>query len=257
MHDPNSQTTCGQETYVLQALADVRKLIYYKLGSSHQHAGEDLAQRVFCKLWTWRSKRDVVLAGSEWHNLAKRVVTTEIAEYFSEKYTKDIVFSQGETDLRESVYSKPSSSEYIEGNTNAETHSLLAAIWKKCGILSLRQRYAFVLQTGDFLIEFIAAGICRRSCLAEYFELTEDEITELLGFFPLSDDQIIQLIAAKTGTEITTQQLWEARAKAKAKLAAALDSTVRHAPQKDDRRMSNSKSTRSTRRTKTARSRAD
>ena len=51
MHNGNlSVSQSIQESYVLQALAYVRKLVFYKLSSAHRDSAEDLMQRVFCKI---------------------------------------------------------------------------------------------------------------------------------------------------------------------------------------------------------------
>lgn len=219
MNHETASVISEQENYVLRALADVRKLVFYKLGSKHRDSAEDLLQRVFCKIWAWKIRHDKTLEYDDWQRVTKTVVYREISEFFGEKYTKDIVFSQMDTNLREALFETQSFENALAGNTRAEVDSLLYIFWKRAQILTLRQRYAFVLGSEDFLVEFINTGYCGFKELAAYFEVTEEIFANILDFIPLSERQIGELLSAKLKESVTSQQIWEARAKAKARLA--------------------------------------
>lgn len=219
MNNETTPASHAQERYMLESLAGVRKLVLFKLGSSHRDAAEDLMHRIFYKLWSWKTRRGKVLERGEWQRLTRTAARSEINEYFSEKYRKDILFSQMDEQSRETVFGIKSTNIVVEDL--ADVRSALIRIWEAAQILTLRQRYAFVLQSDDFLLEFTAAGFCSRWELAAYFELGEDEMTDLLRLLPLSDGQIGELLEAKLNESILPQHIWEARSKAKSKLAKA------------------------------------
>lgn len=219
MNNEITPVSSVQERYVLQALGDVRKLVFYKLGSAHRDAAEDLMQRVFCKIWAWKIRHDKVLEYEDWRKVTKTVVYREISEYFSEKYTKDVILSQTDAALSEIIFSTECAECRLAGNTQAEADSLLLSLWKRAQILTLRQRYTFVLYNETFLIEFINSRVCGFRELAAYFEVTEEILSDILVFFPLSDGKIGELLRAKLNEDISLRQIWEARAKAKARLA--------------------------------------
>ncbi len=71
-------------------------------------------------------------------------------------------------------------------------------------------------------MEFIDAGFCSFKELAAYFEVSEEILSDIMDFLPLSDGHIGELLAAKLNESVTPQQIWEARAKAKARLSRFL-----------------------------------
>ena len=218
MNNGNPSVSSVQENYVLKALSDVRKLVFYKLSSVHKDSAEDLMQRVFCKIWSWRVRHNKTLEYEEWRKITKTIADREISEFFSEKYTKDVLFSQADADLWEALFINVSFKTSLEGNTRAEIDSLLLSIWKAAQNLTLRQRYAFVLQSDCFLIEFINTGYCTFEELAAYFKVPEEIFLDIMNFLPLSDEQIGELLTAKLNESVTSEQIWQARAKAKARL---------------------------------------
>jgi hypothetical protein len=207
-----------QENYVLQALADVRKLIFYKLTSIHRDSAEDLMQRVFCKIWSWKTRYNKTLEFDDWKKLTKTVVYREISEFFGEKYTHDVLFSQLDIDHWEEFFKLQSFKNSIEGNTRTETDSLILSFWNAAQILSLRQRYAFVLCNENFLIEFINSGYCKFEELASYFDLRPEIFSGIMELIPLSESEIGELLSEKLNVSVTADQIWQARSKAKARL---------------------------------------
>jgi DNA-directed RNA polymerase specialized sigma24 family protein len=219
MHNKNlSVPQSVQESYVLQALADVRKLVFYKLTSAHKDSAEDLLQRIFCKIWLWKTRHNKVLDYEDWRKVTKTIADREIGAYFADKYTKVVLFSQMEADFWDGFSMAVSFKNNLEGNTRAEIDSLLLSIWRASQILTLRQKYSFILHSENFLIEFINTGFCSLEELAVYFEVSNEIFSDIMNFIPLSDRQIGELLEAKLNESVTSQQIWEARAKAKARL---------------------------------------
>ena len=115
----------------------------------------------------------------------------------------------------------------MEGNTRVEVDSLLFSIWKALQTFSLRQRYAFVLGSNDFLAEFINTGYCNFEELAAYFDVSEEILSDIINFIPLSDEQIGELLSAKLNESVSSQRIWEARAKAKVRLFRCIKQPTR------------------------------
>lgn len=116
--------------------------------------------------------------------------------------------------------------ESLAGNSQPEVCSLLKLVWQAAQTLTLRQKSAYFLPFSDFMVEFIVCKCCSIEELASYFEVSEDELSVIIGELPLSEEQIGKLLEAKIGGKITPKQIWEARSKAKAKLAVALRDAV-------------------------------
>lgn len=220
--DSSANSSSVQENFILQALANVHKLILYKLGASHQDSIEDLSQRIFYKIWLWRHRNKKELELQEWQKVINVTVNTEVSEYFSERPRREILFSQAGFNLQEEMLSTESSPQTPEGNSETELRSLLLSIWKTAHILSLRQRYAFLLHNPDFLVEFVMYECCTGTELAAFFEMTAGEISDVLKFLPLSDEKIAIILETKIKEKVSPNQLWEARAKAKKKLSKIL-----------------------------------
>lgn len=221
MENKETPISSVQEKFILQALGNVQKLIRYKLGSIYADSMDDLSQRVFCKLWAWKQKNPQNLDYDEWQKLIKVVVYQEVADFFTEKYRKDIHLSEIDPKFEDTLFSINSlnSLNYnLEGNTAAETKSLLSLIWKGIQELSLRQRYAFILYHSDFLTEMVISQCCTTKEIAEFLEMTKEEAGILLNCLPISDDRIAAILEAKFNEKVLPNQLWEARSKAKAKL---------------------------------------
>ncbi len=217
----------AQENHILQTFGYVHRIVSRQLGPKYRDSVEDLKQRVFLKLWHWktvRSEKD--LSGEEWQKIANVAVHNEVAKFFGEKYNRTILFSQMDDKGQEEIFSIPSADRLIEGNSAAEKRSLILLIWKAVQILTLRQKYAFILQNEDFVIEFITAECCSMGELAAYFELAEVEFSDIVELMPLNDEKISELLETKIKEKISPNKIWEARSKAKAKLAKKLADPV-------------------------------
>lgn len=213
-----SSNSAYQEKFMLQALSNFKGFIIYKLGSVYRDAVEDITQKVFCKLWSWKNRNNKELDYEEWQKVINVTVHRELAEFFSQKYRQDLLFSQALTNAEESFLTNNSFQSfnyYLEGNTEAETRSLLLLIWKGLQTLSLRQRSAFLLHNSDLLTELIIHKCCRTSEIAEILEMSEAEMSLLLNFLPIEDEKIILVLETKLKQTVTPHQLWEARSKAK------------------------------------------
>lgn len=204
----------------------VHKVISRKLGSRHRDSIEDLKQKVFLKLWRWKKDRETDdLTEEDWLKLANVAARNELTDFFREKYTRDVPFSQLSDAMQQEV-SDTESAEILPGNSKPEICSLLKLVWKAAQSLTLRQKYAYFLPFPDFIVEFIVCKCCSIEELAFYFETNADDFSEIIDRLPLSDENIGKLLEEKTGGKITSKQIWEARSKAKARLAAQLKDSV-------------------------------
>ena len=145
-------------------------------------------------------------------------VHREIAEFFSEKYRRDVLFSQVNNQTQAVLLSIESPNCRLEGNSETEYNSLLSVIWKGLQKLNLRQRYALALYESNLLIEFIYGKCCSTQEIADYFQLSKQETSDMLKILPLSDEKIGIMLETKIKKKISPTQLWEARSKAKSKL---------------------------------------
>jgi hypothetical protein len=214
-----------QQKHLLETFSYVHKVISRKLGRKYQNALEDIKQRVFLKLWHWKRERsERNLSAEEWHKLAHVVANHEVIDFFRKKDNRHIPFSQMGEEIQKEVLSIESPDTLI-GNSLAEIHSMLALVWIAAQNLTVRQKYAYFLQFRDFIIEFMTAGCCSIEELAEYFEVSRAELAEIINNLPLSDEQMARRLEIKFSAgdgQIQPKQIWEARSKAKAKLARSL-----------------------------------
>jgi hypothetical protein len=153
--------------------------------------------------------------------MANVVAHNEITDFFRKKDNQNVLFSQMNESVSQAV-SAVESPGAIAGNSAPEIRSLLKPVWKAAQSLSLRQKYAYFLPFPDFIVEFIAYRCCSIEELAAYFESSEQELSEIIDALPISEDGIGALLTAKLNQQISMKQLWEARSKAKAKLAERL-----------------------------------
>lgn len=230
--DSDESISPEQEKYLLQTLPDIQKIISRKLGKAHRAFVEDIKQRVFLKLWRWKlnqlkQRENKNLSDEEWQKIAHVTTQNEVTEFFREKYTRrDVVFSQMDESTKQTVFSAQSN-QTLEGNSQAEICSQMKLVWKSAQSLSLRQKYAYFLQFRAFIIEFITCKCCRIEELAEFFEIDKTELSQVIDNLPFSDDEIGRRLEIKLGGEtLQPKQIWEARAKAKIKLARNLSEYV-------------------------------
>lgn len=200
----------------------VHKIISRKLGARHRDSVEDLKQKVLIKLWRWHNQHEgAMLSAEEWSKLAQVTARNEVIDFFREKYRRDVPFSQL-NEIAEQEIELIESTDELPGNSGPEVRSLLKLIWRAAQNLTLRQKYAYFLPFSDFIVEFIVGECCSIKELAAYFEISESELAVIIDRLPLSEAEIGKLIAEKIGRATTPKQIWEARAKAKARLAAQL-----------------------------------
>lgn len=224
MKKDDSAVSPAQEQYILQTFSYIHKIIFRKLGAFHRDSLEDLKQRVFLKLWRWKIRQsERNLSDEEWQKMAHVVARNEVTDFFRKKDNRHILFSQMDESVKEEVFSV-ASPETVAGNSETEIKSLLHLIWKLAQELSLRQKYAYFLQYPSFIVEFVAAGCCSIKELAIYLEVSRQELSEIIDSLPFSDEEIGELLERKLGgrQKISRKKIWEARAKAKAKLAGRL-----------------------------------
>lgn len=204
----------------------VHKVISRKLGSRHRDSIEDLKQKVFLKLWRWKKDQGVNdLSEEEWQKLANVAAHNEVTDFFREKYIRDVPFSQMSDQMQQEVI-EIESFEVLAGNSKPEICSLLTLVWKAAQNLTLRQKYAYFLPFSDFIVEFILCECCSIGELAFYFEVRESKLSEIIDRLPFSEANIGKLLEEKTGGKIAPKQIWEARSKAKARLAADLRDSI-------------------------------
>lgn len=213
----------SQEKHILDTFYYIHKIISRKLGRRYQSAVEDLKQRVFLKLWRWKKgKSDRNLSAEEWQKLAHVAAVNEVIDFFRKKDNRLIPFSQMNAEIEREVFSVESSDALI-GNSSAEVNSMLVLVWVAAQSLTLRQKYAYFFRFHDFAVEFITSGCCSIEELAEFFEITQKELLKIIESLPFSDEQLALLLGEKLGGEnVAPKQIWEARSKAKARLAKNL-----------------------------------
>lgn len=220
--DEDEPVSPAQEKRILATFSYIHKIISRKLGSAHRDSIEDIKQRVFLKLWQWKiGQSEKNLSDEEWQKMAHVVANNEVADFFRKKDNRHILFSQMDEGTEEKVLSVEST-DMIAGNSLPEIRSLLALVWIVAQTLTLRQKYTYFLQYPDFIVEFIVVGCCSIKELAAYFNATEEKLSEIIDSLPLRDEKIGRLLEEILGEKIAPKQIWEARAKAKAKLASRL-----------------------------------
>jgi hypothetical protein len=202
-----SELTAEQDA----ALDEVRRAI--KIGGIREHK-------------TPLSAAPEVLSQNEWLRLANTAAHNEISSFFRGKYRREAILTQ--SSLENAAHKAVTQGQTLtltsnpEGNSRAEITSLLRQVWKIIQELSPRQKYSFLLQKEELIINLLSHGCCRRQEIAKSLCLDKAEFDILLISLPLTDENIRNLLKKKTGTRLTLRQIWTARAKAKARLAAGL-----------------------------------
>lgn len=213
-----------QEKYFLETISLIKKITSGKLSYFYREAIEDVVQKVSLNLWKWKQQKDVVQEGvnltqEEWFRLANTAVNNEIKSFYQSRMHREIPIQEVEDhDFR---YLKNNFSN-ISGNTNIEINSLLTLIWNEIRLLSLRQKYSFILQKEELIVDLIRYGCCVRKDIAHSLNFDCSEFDIILSKLPLSDKDIKEIIEIKLKTQITIKQIWRARNKAKQKLYVGL-----------------------------------
>ena len=236
-----------RESNLLSAIALVRRIAAFKLHGVYRDAAEDIVQKVSLNLWRWnvRKKERAVEEAAidfpsvtneaeetdaenqgQWLRLANIAARNEITSFFRSKYRREKALAESsledaahETHAQRRASNRPSNP---EGNSPTEIASLLRQVWKIAQEFSFRQKYSFLLQKEELIINLLSHGCCRRQEMADSFGLDKAEFDTIVINLPLSDEAICDLIEKKTGERLTLRQIWMARGKAKAKLAGGL-----------------------------------
>lgn len=210
------------ERQIAETLPYIHKIVSRKLGKRYRNSVEDVKQRVFLKLWRWRrGNPEKNLSKEEWQKLAHVVSINAVIDFFKKKDNRLIPFSQMNQEIEREVFSIESPDALI-GNSLAEIDSMMALVWVAAQDLTLRQKYAYFFQFHDFAVDFISSGCCSIEELAEFFGVEKEELLKIIAILPMSNEKLEQVLAEKLQQRVTPKQIWEARAKAKAKLAKAL-----------------------------------
>lgn len=221
MNNENTRLLSFQEEYFVNTFPLIRQIASRYLGALHAAAIEDVSQSVALRLWKWKSKESTrVLSEDEWLKYANTATRNEIKRFCASKFRREIPVSDIEEESE--MFYQRKINYHLAGNTDAEAASFLGFLWKLIGELSLRQKYALLLENRRILSELVGRGCCTIEELTRSLELSREEFLTLAARLPLSTAEIQQLLEKKTGCEITIKQIWFARGKAKAKLAARL-----------------------------------
>ena len=217
----NEEITCAsaQEKYFLNTFPLIRRIASRNSGIVNTGAAEDIFQTVALRLWKWK-KDERNLSEEEWLKYANRATQNEIKRFYGSKYRRNVSLSEIEEDHQFdfTVDGCPRPA----GNTESEVRSSLKYLWKTVREFSLRQKYAFLFRKQDFIFELVSRECCAIEEIAGSLDLSRQEFIELAQRLPLSNEEIQELLETKLREEVTVKQVWMARGKANAKLAAAL-----------------------------------
>lgn len=222
MKEENCPAASQQEKYFLNTFPLIKQIILSKSGIIPSRFIDDLIQQVRFKLWKWKEKNNhnQDLSFNDWQKLANVVTKNEITDYCRRKENRNVLFSEiAEDENFGSDFRDPYS---LEGNSHYELTTFLLLLWQKFQQLSLRQKHAFIFKKDDFLELLLKFGCCSPKDIANSLALSETEFVVLLGKLPLSDTDIQNLLTNKIGENLTIEQLWVARSKAKRTLLKSL-----------------------------------
>jgi DNA-directed RNA polymerase specialized sigma24 family protein len=205
-----------QEQYLLETVPLIRRIINRKLNRSFVSAADDISQKVFLKLWKWISRSKKELTGEEWQKLANTATQNEIKTFYSHKSNKEVLSIDDEDSIREDGLA------FLEGDTELEVNSLAVSSWKEIKNLSLRQKYALLLQKQELIFYLVASKCCQIDEVAEHLQVSNERFLQIFQLLPLSDEKISEIFFEVTNEKLTTKQIWEARSKARTKLYKVL-----------------------------------
>lgn len=192
----------------------VKRGLYYS-----QNAAEDVSQKVLINLWRWRTKDiDRNLSEEELTKISVRAAQNEVVQFYRSNGKKNQT-----TDYLEELAVPPSDSAgLVEGNTEKEVNSLAILAWNEVKLLSLRQKYALLLQKQELIFYLVGSRCCQIQEIADDLELSKEKFVEIFQMLPISDERIGEIFYDVTGEKLTPKQIWEARCKARKKLAKVL-----------------------------------
>ncbi len=222
MKEENYPVISQQEEYFLNTFPLINQIVLRKSGIIPLRFIDDLIQQVKFKLWKWkeRNKTKQNLSLTEWQKLANVVTQNEISDFCRRKENRNLLFSEiNEEKKSEPEFPDPFST---EGNSQYELMTFLLVLWQRFQELSLRQKYAFLFNKNDFLESLLKFNCCGYQEIAKVLVLSESEFVLLLGKLPLKDDDIQNLLTRQSGENLTIEQIWVARSKAKNNLLNSL-----------------------------------
>jgi DNA-directed RNA polymerase specialized sigma24 family protein len=211
----------ADEEHILKTVPLVRRIVGYRLGSSFPNYVEDIVQKVILNLWRWKDKREgLPLSEEEWQKIANRAAQNEVKMLYRQNLGREVFI----TDLSEpdKEFEIPALNKTADGNTEAESHSLLNYVWITIQELSTRQRYALLFQKQELIVYLLTGKCCKLNELAEFLNLSKETLLGIIRALPYSDEQICDFFRQNLNEEVTPKQIWEARGKARVKIAAAL-----------------------------------
>ena len=210
----------------------IRQIAARKLPGYYRDAMDDIVQKIGLNLWKWKTQKDergsgqadfkaagpadadfnaansiqtgsveesslAGLSSEDWKKVANVAAHNEIKSFYSSKYQRQTSLSEQETDQERF---QENNSGNLPGNTGAEVRSILVQLWKALQILSLRQKYAFLLQKEEFITDLIHHNCCKKQEIADFLHLDYAEFDTILSSLPLTDDEIQKLIEERPGS---------------------------------------------------------
>lgn len=169
----------------------------------------------------------------DWRRLAQVVTRHEINSFFRSKYRRERQLSEvvAETELPFRSRQDFASGKHLganlttqgpEGGSRAEMASILCCVWNIVSEMSLRQKYSLLLQKDWLIINLLTHDCCSRAEIAAALDCTKAEFDAIFINLPLTDEAIAGLIEQKINDPVSVRQVWMARGKARAKLAAGM-----------------------------------
>jgi DNA-directed RNA polymerase specialized sigma24 family protein len=212
----SSEIPTDQEQYLLETVPLIRRIVGRKLLNIYSASRDDVSQRVFLKLWKWVSKSKRELTNEEWQKLANTATQNEIKTFFSHKSNKEsLSIEDQDTYHKAGVVT-------IEGDSEREVNSLAISVWRDIKDLSLRQKYALLLQKQELIFYLVASKCCQIDEVAHHLQMSKEKFLEIYQLLPLSDERISEIYFEVSQEKLTTKQVWEARSKARTKLSKVL-----------------------------------
>ena len=207
-----------QERSILDSLPLIKKAVKKGLYYSQQ-AVEDISQKVLMNLWRWHSKDETrQLSEEEWKKFAVRAAQNEVKQFYRSNGKQ--INSTGY--LEDTLKPIEDVSGRITGNTKKEINSLAVWAWEEIKKLSLRQKYALLLQKQELVFYLVASQCCQIQEVAAHLQLSREKFIEIFQLLPISDEKISEILYEVTKETLTPKQVWEARSKARTKLAKVL-----------------------------------
>jgi DNA-directed RNA polymerase specialized sigma24 family protein len=212
----SSEIPAEQEQYLLETVPLIRRIVGRKLLNFYSASTDDVSQRVFLKLWKWISKSKKELTREEWQKLANTAAQNEIKTFFSHKSNRESLSIEDQDAIHKAGYAT------LEGDSEREVNSLAISVWKDIKDLSLRQKYALLLQKQELIFYLVASKCCQIDEVAHHLQISKEKFIEIYQLLPLSDERISEIYFEVSKEKLTTKQVWEARSKARTKLSKVL-----------------------------------